>query len=672
MRTTAWLLPVGLVIAVIGGCSSSRFGLAKADPPAKKPVDGDRIEYGNPWKKTKKENPEPSKEMMAEMAKVKKDMEAAKAASSDLTPWLKNAAEAEGKGDLAAAKGLYQKILDKDPNNGEAHHRLAVIADQQQDARTADDHYLKALTLNRRDADLLSDMGYSLYLRGKLAESESRLKEALEANPYHRGAQSNLGLVYGRQGKYDQALAAFRQSGTESEAQKNMAQLFPNGRPNGNTTPPAGTAVAENNPRVAPALPTDVDQRLGEAPFSEVMKRMQQEREAAERARSQQPAGQLLGQGMNPNNGQPMVNAAPPTNPQNGAATNWPPMASTAPPTFNQFGATNPLTVTQPNMQPPANWGTSGAAETTAAIPTNVAKPQESNPFWTGNLGNNTSATTAPNSAPGAQNNSFATNMNPSPHFGTGMNPSPNNAWGNPSAPPTMGNEFPPQNFNAPGGDIRQMGYTDLSNPNASRSPQTMNDAQRMAAQMAMATGPGALLPVVNPGPNTATQYPPNSGNGVNWAYGEMSGNGNRNVENAVWTNPQGTDRGTPANHAVQSNPNAIAPEQPWGNWTSPAPAPINWSSDASGNPNAALPPWAAMPNSNAPANGSATQPPPWNGGNNGSGTNANPNADVYRWDGSPVNPPANNSRGNDTSANSGNGAASITIPNWPNAPMRP
>lgn len=683
MRTIAWLLPVGLLLAVIGGCSSSRFGLAKNDSPPSKSNDVDKVVYGNPWKREKKETPKPSEEMKAELAKVQKDMEAARAAANDVTPWLKNAAEAEGRGDLAAAKGLYHKILDKDPNNGEAHHRLAVIADQQQDARTADEHYLKALTINRRDADLLSDMGYSLYLRGKFPESESRLKEALEANPYHRGAQSNLGLVYGRQGKYDQALAAFRQAGTESEAQKNIAQLFPNGRPGSASDQGSNAALADNARRAAPPLPTDVDQRLGaDVPFAEVMKRMQQERETAQRSRAAQPPNSMFGQGMNPNNGSAMVNAASPMNPaagmpngtspngamvngQNNSPVNWPPVATTAPPTFNPLGSANSAAPGQPGMNQAPHWGTPAPNTMVAAVPTNVAKPQDTNPFWTGNAGNNTlEPPLSPNLTGGPASNGFATNMNTAPNAnsGAGMNPPVNNVWGTPVTPPTLGNAFPLQNLGGPGNDITPAGYVDPSNLNAARSHSSMSDAQRMAAQMAMSSGPGGLLPVVTPGPTAAALPGTNTTNGVGWAYGEMSGTNHRQVENAVWTNPDNQDRNAPNNNAAPVNP---GPNAPWADWTSPAPATINWQEGANGNAAPTTPQW----DPNRPA----ASPPPWNGGSNaGAAMNSQPNAnvDTYRWDGTPVNAtPGNRPPTDGFNTNRGN---STTISNWPHAPNRP
>ncbi len=674
MRTTAWLLPVGLVLAVVGGCSSSRFGLAKSDSPAKKPKDADVVEYGNPWKKPKKEQPVEPQALPPELEKLKQERLAAKNQPADLAPWLKNAAVAESKGEFGAAKELYKKIIDKDPNNAEAHHRLAVIADQQQDPQTADVHYQTALKLNRRDADLLSDMGYSLYLRGKFEESESRLKEALEANPYHRGAQGNLGLVYGRQGKYDLALAAFRQAGTESEAQRNMAKLFPNGRPDGSTTPNSGPAIAEMNRRAAPAMPADVDQTLAGASIAEVKARMQQEREAAIRTRQEQQQREFRPEvtSLDPPSMPPGRNTNPPAAPManNHGMANanpaWPSMTTPPPATFN-----------------PANMN-SGSAATNSAALTNVAKPADSSPFWTGNRGN-APAGSMPNAMgmPPEMNAGLAQNMGqpnyptgnfsnsmPNANQGTAWNSQPNGnpaaGWGrNDFAQPATG----ANSFGANGNDFQQAGFSDFAQPNGA-PPGTMNEASRMAAQMAMTTGPGGLLPVVNAGPVAANSYRPNNTNGVGWAYGESSGPPNRNVENAVYTRTPGSDRASPTANTTTTGDsgNSFAPGQPWGDWQSPAPAPINWQqNEPANNGTANPPPW--NPNGAGMNPAPTNSLPPWSG--NG-GRNSSTTVDDYRWNDFSNNAQPGNTNRSDAASNGNFGGSPTTVPNWPHAPNRP
>ncbi|MAG93060.1 MAG: hypothetical protein CMJ48_04855, partial [Planctomycetaceae bacterium] len=132
---------------------------------------------------------------------------------------------------LTEAQRNYSRVLEAPSNvyQGTAHHRLGVIADQQEDFASAEQHYVAALRLKPGDADLLSDLGYSYLSQGELTQSESYLRQALSVSPSHRQALLNLGLLRGRSGDRAGALAIFRQAGTEAEAQSMLNQLFPQG-----------------------------------------------------------------------------------------------------------------------------------------------------------------------------------------------------------------------------------------------------------------------------------------------------------------------------------------------------------------------------------------------------------------------------------------------------------
>jgi hypothetical protein len=255
MRTRYYqsLVLTGLCLVFAGGCSSSRFNLAKKDKPPK-PEEEVRVTYGLPWSKPKQTEPDPKIQQDFEKRLAQAKEQPGQTQGQRLRDHLQRAAEAERNGDYKLAEEEYRTILKTHPEHGEAHHRLGVIADLQNDPDSADLHYSQALAVDRRNPDLLSDVGYSHIRRGNFAESERFLKEALEINPYHRPSMSNLGLVYGKQGKYDDALAMFRQSGTERQAQQNMAELFPNGRP-------PGAAIAQvahqigSQPSAAPGSP---------------------------------------------------------------------------------------------------------------------------------------------------------------------------------------------------------------------------------------------------------------------------------------------------------------------------------------------------------------------------------------------------------------------------------
>jgi len=150
-------------------------------------------------------------------------------------------------GRLDLAKSAYNRILNQQPNHVVANHRLAVIADKQRDYATAERHYVTALRVNDSDANVLSDLGYSYLLQQRYPDAEQQLQRALEIQPSHSKAQNNLGLLYGKMGDYDKCLAAFRQTGSEAEAQAKVASQFPLGRPS-----PAAAQFA-GPPRTQPA-----------------------------------------------------------------------------------------------------------------------------------------------------------------------------------------------------------------------------------------------------------------------------------------------------------------------------------------------------------------------------------------------------------------------------------
>jgi hypothetical protein len=151
-----------------------------------------------------------------------------------------------------------------------------------------------------------------------------------------------------------------------------------------------------------------------------------------------------------------------------------------------------------------------------------------------------------------------------------------------------------------------------------------------------MNSGPGAMFPVVAPGPTAAPIAQVNAvdpgQNSVRWAYTEQqSGQPQPQVQHAVaWGDPA-------AGHEVQQGAwkSDLAPASPWNDWQAPAPTSRNWMTpQAIGTP-VSPPQPAADPAPPQPVN---TAPPPW-----------------------PANtaPPANPA------------PAATTIPNWPYAPGR-
>ncbi len=132
----------------------------------------------------------------------------------------------EASGKLDEARAAYRVFLQKKPDHIEALHRLALLEDQQRRHREAQKLYARAIQLNPEQAQLFNDLGYSFYLSGDLPKAESAMGKAVALSPTTARFHNNLGLILGQMGRLDEALAEFRQAGSEADAQYNLAFIY--------------------------------------------------------------------------------------------------------------------------------------------------------------------------------------------------------------------------------------------------------------------------------------------------------------------------------------------------------------------------------------------------------------------------------------------------------------
>jgi len=164
---------------------------------------------------------------------------------------LAEAGRADRANDSAGARAAYERVVTIEPAHAFANYQLAVIADNEGRFTEAERYYQTLLRKSPRNADLLASLGWSYLLQGRYEESERTLREALSVDSKHRTAMYNLGWLYGTLGDYDQSLAIFRAAGSEEDAQRAVAELFPRGRPAVSTQLASGLPknpfVAESN-----------------------------------------------------------------------------------------------------------------------------------------------------------------------------------------------------------------------------------------------------------------------------------------------------------------------------------------------------------------------------------------------------------------------------------------
>ena len=132
---------------------------------------------------------------------------------------------------LTEAHRCYEQALDQESGNPESHHGLAIVCDLQKDYASAELHYRAALERDPDNGKILGDLGYSFVLQNRFSEAESILSQATKIDPGNTQAFKNLAYVYAKQGDYNLADSTFRRVMNDLEVRQEMAQLFPNGRP---------------------------------------------------------------------------------------------------------------------------------------------------------------------------------------------------------------------------------------------------------------------------------------------------------------------------------------------------------------------------------------------------------------------------------------------------------
>lgn len=130
----------------------------------------------------------------------------------------------ERRGEIEPALDAYRQVVEKDPRRATGYWRMAVLHDRQGKVGESEALYRQALKLDAKNADLLCDYGYSLYLQRRWVESEEKLRQAIAIKPRHPRAHNNLGLVLAQAERSTEALAEFGKAGCDAaQARSNLA-----------------------------------------------------------------------------------------------------------------------------------------------------------------------------------------------------------------------------------------------------------------------------------------------------------------------------------------------------------------------------------------------------------------------------------------------------------------
>jgi len=138
---------------------------------------------------------------------------------------------AEKRRDYDKAIEIYNELLQSDPENLTALHRLGVVHTKLGRMDTAASYFDRALRIGTPSVALWNDHGYHCYLKGDLETAESSIRRALELDDNFAPAWTNLGLVLGELKRYDDSRMAFGRSATgPSEVHASMGYMYAQSR----------------------------------------------------------------------------------------------------------------------------------------------------------------------------------------------------------------------------------------------------------------------------------------------------------------------------------------------------------------------------------------------------------------------------------------------------------
>ena len=122
---------------------------------------------------------------------------------------LQKAIKLQEDGHLSLAEGIYQKILEIQPEQHDALHLLGVIAFQDDRNDQAVELILRAIAVKPGTAEFHNSLGVVHRKLGHLDKAVASYKRAIFISSDYVEALTNLGKAYQAQGKYDDAISSF-------------------------------------------------------------------------------------------------------------------------------------------------------------------------------------------------------------------------------------------------------------------------------------------------------------------------------------------------------------------------------------------------------------------------------------------------------------------------------
>ncbi|WP_417390082.1 tetratricopeptide repeat protein [Gimesia sp.] len=143
----------------------------------------------------------------------------------DESPQMMLARQAEEKGQFVKAEQTYRVMLQRNPQNSVALHRMGIVNSKLGRHDEATKYLMEAVKVQPENPKYLTDLGYALYLQNDLPAAEIALEESIKRDPSTKRSFNNLSLVLGHQGRMDEAYQVARTVMSAEEAHANLGYI---------------------------------------------------------------------------------------------------------------------------------------------------------------------------------------------------------------------------------------------------------------------------------------------------------------------------------------------------------------------------------------------------------------------------------------------------------------
>jgi Flp pilus assembly protein TadD len=141
------------------------------------------------------------------------------------SPQMFLARTAEKKGKFSSAERTYRVMLQRNPKNAVALHRMGIVNSKMGKHDAATRYLMEAVKVQPENAKYLTDLGYALYLQNDLSAAEIALDESIKRDPSSKRSFNNMSLVLGHQGRIDEAYQIARSVMSADEAHANIGYI---------------------------------------------------------------------------------------------------------------------------------------------------------------------------------------------------------------------------------------------------------------------------------------------------------------------------------------------------------------------------------------------------------------------------------------------------------------